>query len=138
MRRREGLRAAALAAPVFVRRARAVDVLRFEVGVGSGQSRADRMLRWTGLSGDALPLLVEVQWELVHDDAFMRIAARGPEIVQAEQAHRVQAEPTGLDAGRWPWYCFRALGQQSRAERTRSAPAEVAHPSEPCSEPFSK
>ena len=127
MRRRDWLRTATLlAAPPFIRHARAADEPRFALGVASGQPRPDGLVLWTRLTGDDLPPQVPVQWELAHDEAFTRIAARGSEDADSRWAHSVHAEPSGLAPGRWYWYRFRALGQQSRVGRTRTAPAADA------------
>ena len=122
---RRSLLAATLAAP-FVRHARAAGTPRFALGVASGQPRANGMVLWTRLTGEALPPQVDVQWEIAHDEAFTRIAARGSETAEAAWAHSVHAEPAGLEPARWYWYRFTALGQQSRAGRTRTAPAPDA------------
>jgi alkaline phosphatase D len=123
--RRHVLAALSLA-PVFVRHARAADLNRFALGVASGHPRSDGMVLWTRLVGDGLPERTEVLWELAHDEAFTRIAARGSEVAEAAWAHSVHAEPAGLPPGREYWYRFRALGQQSPVGRTRSAPAPDA------------
>ena len=115
-----------LLAPWFIPHARAADLERFALGVASGQPRTDGMVLWTRLTGTDLPPQVDVQWELAHDEAFTRVAARGTESALPEWAHSVHAEPTGLEPGRWYWYRFRALGQQSRIGRTRTAPAADA------------
>ena len=114
------------AAPWFVRHARAADVPRFVLGIASGHPRPDRLVLWTRLSGADLPERVDVRWELAHDEAFTRIAARGTEVAEAAWAHSVHAEPQGLEAGRWYWYRFSALGQRSAVGRTRTAPATDA------------
>ncbi len=115
-----------LANPALVQHARAADVQRFGLGVASGQPRPDRMVLWTRLTGDNLPDEVRVRWELAHDEAFAQLAARGTYQAEASWAHSVHAEPTGLDAGRWYWYRFTALGQRSVVGRTRTAPAPDA------------
>ena len=126
--RRPFLLAAATAAPCWVRHARAADTERFTLGVASGQPRSDGMVLWTRLMGEDLPERVDVQWELAHDQAFTRIAARGSESAVAAWAHSVHAEPSGLDSARWYFYRFTALGQRSAVGRTRTAPALDAHP----------
>lgn len=113
-------------APWLVRHARAADVPRFALGVASGQPRPNGMVLWTRLTGPDLPPRVDVHWEVAHDEAFTRVAARGTETAEAAWAHSVHAEPAGLAPGRWYWYRFRALGQQSRSGRTRTAPAADA------------
>ena len=118
--------AACIVAPWFVRHALAADVPRFALGIASGQPHASGMVLWTRLTGDNLPERVPVQWELARDEAFTDIAARGEEQAEADWAHSVHAEPLGLEPARWYWYRFRALGQQSMAGRTRTAPAADA------------
>ena len=118
-----GLAAIAGGGPAFVRHARAADVPRFALGVASGHPRADRLVLWTRLTGASLPDAADVHWELAHDEAFTRIAARGTEQAEAAWAHSVHAEPTGLEPGRGYWSRFSARGQRSAAGRTRTAPA---------------
>ncbi len=123
---RRHLLAAALAAgsaPAWLPHARAADRPRFELGVASGQPTPQGMVLWTLLTGDDLPALCDVAWELAEDEAFSRIAARGMETASAADHHSVHAEPAGLLADRWYWYRFQALGQQSAVGRTRTAPA---------------
>ena len=123
---RRALLGASLSLPAFTRHARAVDTPRFALGVASGHPRPDTVVLWTRLTGDDLPPRVPVQWELAHDEGFAHIAARGTEVADAAWAHSVHAEPAGLEAGRWYWYRFTALGQVSRTGRTRTAPAPDA------------
>ncbi len=113
-------------APAFVRHARAADTLRFALGVASGQPQSRTAVLWTMLTGADLPPQVDVVWELAEDEAFQRIGARGTEAARAEDHYSVHAEPQGLSPDRWYWYRFRALGQQSPAGRTRTAPAADA------------
>ena len=110
----------------FVPAARAADVPRYELGVASGEPRPDGMVLWTRLTGIDLPPVVEVVWEVATDESFRQIAARGRETAESAWAHSVHAEPTGLEPARGYWYRFRALGQQSPAGRTRTAPAADA------------
>jgi alkaline phosphatase D len=110
-------------APWLLRNARAADVQRFALGVASGQPRSDGMVLWTRLVGSELPERVPVRWELARDEQFREIAAMGVETAEAAWAHSVHAEVAGLAPGRWYWYRFFALGQQSAVGRTRTAPA---------------
>lgn len=123
---RRALLAAALGAPLVVRHARAADVPRYLLGVASGWPTAGGVVLWTRLTGPDLPAEVNVQWELAHDAAFTRIAARGRETARADEAHSVHAEASGLEPARAYWYRFTALGQQSPPGRTRTAPAADA------------
>jgi alkaline phosphatase D len=120
------LGAAALAAPAFIRHARAADVPRFELGVASGHPEPEAVVLWTRLTGLDLPAAVPVHWALAEDEAFSRIAASGTENAVAADAHSVHAEPRGLDPGRGYFYRFSALGRQSETGRTRTAPAADA------------
>ena len=113
-------------APSLLRSAHAADVPRFDLGIASGQPRADGMVLWTRITGSNLPDQLEVMWEVARDEAFTQIAARGIESAQAAWAHSVHAEPGGLEPGRRYWYRFSALGQQSPAGRTATAPAADA------------
>ncbi len=114
------------AAPLFVRHALAAGEPRFALGIASGHPRADRVVLWTRLAGADLPATADVKWELAHDEAFTKLAAHGTEVVEATWGHSVHAEPQGLEAGRWYWYRFTALGQRSMVGRTRTAPAADA------------
>ncbi len=102
------------------------DLPRFDLGVASGHPHASGMVLWTRLTGADLPERVAVRWELAHDAAFTRIAARGSHTARAAWAHSVHAEPQGLEPGRWYWYRFTALGDRSMVGRTRTAPAADA------------
>jgi phosphodiesterase/alkaline phosphatase D-like protein len=113
-------------APALVRHARAADTPRFALGIASGQPQSRTVVLWTMLTGADLPSPVDVAWELADDEAFQRIVARGNEVARVEDHHAVHAEPQGLTPERWYWYRFRALGQQSGAGRTRTAPQAVA------------
>jgi alkaline phosphatase D len=120
------LGATGLAAPVFVRHARAADVQRFGLGVASGHPQAEAVVLWTRLTGLDLPAQVPVRWQLAHDEAFSRIVAAGTETAEPGSAHSVHAEVAGLAPGRGYFYRFHALGQQSATGRTRTAPAPDA------------
>lgn len=102
------------------------DVSRFDLGVASGHPQTGSVVLWTRLMGANLPDQVEVRWEVAHDEAFRRLAARGVETAQASWAHSVHAEPRGLAPGRWYWYRFQALGERSAVGRTRTAPSTEA------------
>ena len=125
-RRLLALGAAGLAAPAFVRHARAADVPRFTLGVASGHPQPDALVLWTRLTGIDLPAQVPVRWQVAHDETFTQIAASGTEIAEPATAHSVHAEVSGLAPGRGYFYRFSALGQQSPTGRTRTAPAADA------------
>ena len=114
-------------APSVLRFALAADVQRFALGIASGQPQPSGMVLWTRITGADLPDQVDVSWELARDESFKQIVARGIETAQAAWAHSVHAEPSGLEPGRRYWYRFTALGQQSPAGRTATAPAADAN-----------
>jgi alkaline phosphatase D len=114
-------------APWLLRHAHGADAARFALGIASGQPRADGMVLWTRLTGAGLPERTTVEWEVAQDESFKTIVARGEEAAEAGWAHSVHAEPAGLAPDRWYWYRFRALGQQSAAGRTRTAPRPDAN-----------
>ena len=120
------LGAAGLAAPAFVRHARAADVQRFGLGVASGHPQPESVVLWTRLTGLDLPAQLPVRWQIAHDEAFSRIVASGTETAEPGTAHSVHAEVAGLAPGRAYFYRFSALGQQSATGRTRTAPAPDA------------
>jgi alkaline phosphatase D len=113
-------------APAFGRHALAVDTPRFALGIASGQPLPAGVVLWTRITGEDLPTAVDVRWELAQDEGFERIVARGSETATIDEAWSVHAEPAGLQPGRWYWYRFQALGQQSPPGRTRTAPAADA------------
>lgn len=117
------LGAGALIAPLLLGRARAADVERFALGVASGCPRPHGVVLWTRLLGHDLAHRVPVDWEVAHDQGFQRLAARGRDEALARDAHTVHTDVRGLEAGRWYWYRFEALGQRSPVGRTRTAPA---------------
>lgn len=114
--------ASTLALPAWTRHAAAQDTPRFALGIASGTPRADSVVLWTRLTGDKLPEKTEVRWEMAHDEAFTRIAARGVHEAVADEVHTVHATAAGLDPAHGYWYRFEALGQRSRAGFTRTAP----------------
>jgi len=109
-----------------VRGAQSAGAGRFALGIASGQPRPDGMVLWTRLTGERLGEREAVHWEVAADETFQRIVACGDEVAEAAWAYSVHAEPLGLEPGRWYWYRFSALGEQSAAGRTRTAPAEDA------------
>ncbi len=105
----------------------------FKLGVASGSPTHDGVVLWTrlvdlGLLGQsalsASP--VTVQWELAHDEQFVRMAQRGQAQALPELAHSVHVELHGLESDRWYFYRFIAGGVASPAGRTRTFPAPGA------------
>lgn len=118
--------AAPLWMPAWVRQARAADLPRFAMGVASGHPSAHSVVLWTRLSGTDLPERVEVSWELASDERFTQVVQQGVQVAESAWGHSVHVQPLGLAASRPYWYRFRALGDQSRTGRTRTAPSPDA------------
>ena len=125
------LGAAAIAPPVFTRRARAqpiFDAYPFSLGVASGDPLPDGVVLWTRLApqpleGGGMPMTnVDVQWEVARDARFSAIAQKGTAIARPELGHSVHVEVSGLEPGREYWYRFRAGNEVSRTGRTKTAP----------------
>ncbi len=130
--RREFLTAACTAAALWPKllRARAPADSPFTLGVASGYPHPRGCTLWTRLAplplhgGGMPPEPVEVQWEVARDEAFRSIVARGESAALPQWGHSVHIDVSGLDADRWYWYRFTALGARSAAGRTRTAPHE--------------
>jgi alkaline phosphatase D len=107
----------------------------FALGVASGDPWPDGFVIWTRLAtaplapGGGMPAVpVEVAWEVAADERFATVLRAGTTLARPEAAHAVHVEVGGLEPGRPYAYRFRALGQVSRAGRSRTAPAPGAAP----------
>jgi alkaline phosphatase D len=74
------------------------------------------------------PEVVEVEWEVAHDEGLRQIARRGSTWASPDWAHAVHVELAGLEPDRWYWYRFRAGDAVSPVGRTRTAPRADAAP----------
>jgi alkaline phosphatase D len=102
----------------------------FTMGIASGDPVADGMVIWTRLAtlpfenGGGMPLeSVDVTYEIANDEQFADLVQQGTTVADAEWAHSVHLEVTGLEPDRWYWYRFRIDEYDSPAGRTRTAPA---------------
>ena len=106
----------------------------FGLGVASGAPLPDAVVLWTRILPDPLHaassprLAVALRWEVAHDAAFRKIAARGTAVATPELAHSVRVNVTGLQPARWYWYRFMLGDAVSPVGRTRTAPAAGAMP----------
>jgi len=106
----------------------------FSLGVASGSPLPDSVILWTRIlpdpfdAGAAPRLAIPLRWEVAHDEAFTRIAARGDAIATPELGHSVRVNATGLAPGRWYWYRFMLGDAVSPVGRTRTAPAAGSLP----------
>jgi alkaline phosphatase D len=96
----------------------------FTLGVASGYPTPHGVVLWTRLLPDPASSLPEgpvaVAWELASDESMREVVARGTVEAAAAGAHAVHVEVPGLEAARWYWYRFTALGHRSRTGRTRT------------------
>ena len=102
----------------------------FQLGVASGYPSHHSVVLWTRLApqpqladGGVDPLPIAVQWQVARDEAMRDVVASGTHIADAQWAHSVHVEVTGLAPARWYWYRFRVGDAFSAIGRTRTAPA---------------
>ena len=106
----------------------------FSLGVASGSPLPDSVILWTRVAPDPLdatrtpPLALTLRWEVAHDGAFRKIAAKGTAVATSELAHSVRVDVRGLEPGRWYWYRFMLGDAVSPVGRTRTAPAPDSMP----------
>jgi alkaline phosphatase D len=106
----------------------------FSLGVASGSPLPESVVLWTRILNDpfnaaATPAVAfSVRWEVAHDQAFARIAAKGTASALPALAHSVHVDVRGLEPGRWYWYRFMLGDAVSPAGRTRTAPAPGSMP----------
>ena len=106
----------------------------FSLGVASGSPLPNSVILWTRILADPLQaaatpqLAFAVRWEVAHDEAFSRIAAKGSASAIPALGHSVHVDATGLEPGRWYWYRFMLGDAISPVGRTRTAPAADAMP----------
>ena len=113
---------------------RAPGAYPFSLGVASGSPLPDSVILWTRILHDPLnaaatpAVALPVRWEVAHDQAFSRIAARGAASALPALAHSVHVDVAGLEPGRWYWYRFMLGDAVSPVGRTRTAPPAGSMP----------
>jgi alkaline phosphatase D len=106
----------------------------FSLGVASGSPLPDAVVLWTRILPDPLsnapppPVALLLRWEVAHDEAFRRIAARGTATATPALAHSVRVDVKGLAPDRPYWYRFMLGDAVSPVGRTRTAPAAGSMP----------
>ena len=106
----------------------------FSLGVASGSPLPGSVILWTRILANPLdaqstaPVALSVRWEVAHDQAFSRIAAKGTAIAVPALAHSVHVDVSGLQPERWYFYRFILGDAVSPVGRTRTAPAPDAMP----------
>lgn len=102
----------------------------FTLGVASGDPLPDGFVIWTRLAplfnaedgSGGLSDPVKVRWKIASDENMVNVIKQGQIIAQAQLAHSVHVDITGLEASRPYWYQFEALGAQSPIGRSLTAP----------------
>jgi alkaline phosphatase D len=100
----------------------------FTLGVASGSPTADSVVLWTrlymvGRSGERIGReSIPLRWEVAHDEQFARVVQSGQTLADAELAHSVHVEVSGLDSDRWYFYRFMVGDAVSPVGRTRTFP----------------
>lgn len=107
----------------------------FRLGIASGEPVPDGVVLWTRLApepfepdGGMPAASVEVRWEIASDEQMTDIVQQGTTLAEADWAHSVHLEVSGLEPGRWYWYRFSAGGMESPIGRTKTAPAPGSSP----------
>jgi alkaline phosphatase D len=101
----------------------------FTLGVASGEPTSDGIVLWTRLAPDPLngggmtDEAIEVSWEISASERMDDVVRRGTALAQADAAHSVHVEASGLRPDREYWYAFRAGDAGSPVGRTRTLPA---------------
>ena len=101
----------------------------FTLGVASGYPRADGAVLWTRLAPQPLRVdggvevaVIPVQWEVAGDEHFKTVVAHGVAYAEADWAHSVHVEVSGLEPWRWYHYRFHCGDATSVSGRLRTAP----------------
>jgi alkaline phosphatase D len=94
----------------------------FALGIASGSPRHDGVVLWTRLVFPDSPIAraVAVSWEVAHDEQFKHIVQKGSAPALPELGYSVHVELENLQADRWYFYRFTALGNTSSVGRTRT------------------
>ena len=100
----------------------------FPLGVASGDPVSDGFVIWTRLApqpmapNGGLTAPVNVTWQVAEDEKFSRVIRAGEITANANWAHSVHAEISGLQPLRPYYYRFIANGQLSPTGRAKTAP----------------
>ncbi len=90
-------------------------------GVASGDPVADGVILWTRLTTpDGAP--ADVTWRVALDVDMRQVVREDVFATDASRDHTVKVDVRGLEANRWYFYEFEALGGRSIVGRTRTAP----------------
>jgi alkaline phosphatase D len=91
-------------------------------GVASGDPLPDGVVIWTRVTpADGAP--TEVTWRIALDADLVQVVRQGSLTTDASRDHTAKVDVRGLEANRWYFFEFEALGARSIVGRTRTAPA---------------
>ncbi len=93
----------------------------FSHGVASGDPLPDGVILWTRVTPDGAGP-VDVWWEIGTDRGFRQRVEVGTVTTDADRDFTVKVDVSGLLPGKTYYYRFFALGRESVAGRTRTAP----------------
>jgi alkaline phosphatase D len=89
-------------------------------GVASGDPLSDRIILWTRVTTDDVS--VGVDWQIATDTGFANVVNSGTVTTDTAIDHTVKVDATGLAAGTWYYYRFKAYNRYSATGRTRTSP----------------
>lgn len=97
----------------------------FYHGVASGDPMSDKVIIWTRVTPDSTHTggPIAVSWKMATDTSMQNIVASGSLLTDATKDYTVKVDVTGLQAGKFYFYEFTALGKNSVVGRTRTAPS---------------
>lgn len=99
------------------------DLYPFYHGVASGDPLYDRVMLWTRVTDDTLQVdSILVEWRVATDTTMMFVVSDGVGYAKASNDWTFKVDATGLEAGKWYYYDFRALDHFSVRGRTKTAP----------------
>jgi len=100
--------------------------LPFAHGVASGDPLSDRVIIWTRIT-EITPSAasIPVSWQVSTSPTMTPVVKSGTQSTMADRDWTVKVDVTGLMPATTYYYRFTALGAQSIAGRTRTAPAEA-------------
>jgi alkaline phosphatase D len=95
----------------------------FYHGVASGDPGSARVFLWTRVTPPAGTVSdIQVTWRVATDTGFVNIVKTGTVKARSSADYTVKATVTGLQANKWYYYQFTALGKNSLTGRTRTLP----------------
>lgn len=95
----------------------------FYHGVASGDPLADRVMIWTRVTPEDSLSSIDIEWEIADNAQFESVVKDGSLSTSPENDYTVKIDVDGLEANRYYYYRFKALGETSPVGRTKTLPA---------------